>query len=514
MVFIAVTAVIVLLVTLATFNVGQLSYHRIKLQNTVDAATYSAAVAHARELNFSAYMNRGVIANQVAITQIVSITGWMRGYKTTYTGFVAELATFFANFSPLGAMWTVPANMLRSATPQALNVVEQVAGPAITALDFLIDGLGVASDAYHWAMMGAIPLRLVPEVIKANEGSDAGISLVGGVALAASVAKASTFSTTYEPKSQKDGDYRMAYVTQASTDLFYKNRSLPVPFYPIPMLIDPTRLVNPGFGPLLIMNFHSGGSTMKDAPGNVNDHLQGYSSLDATGTFIILCFTLNILGIPIPIPIPLPPLPNGMGAAYAGSSGWGSASALNPFSGNVNHRNGNNSGTDGAALVHYGGAHTLNPMTIIPAWIQTAMGPGTNLRQGVGINNYRDVQGNASGTTSNAANASTGDNKNDVAPAWVLEIERLQGTLITSNTGPYSIGGGTDGQLSLPPAFAGNKLRALARAEAYFSRPKGLFPRDDGKTEWGSLYSPYWQARLQPNGLLEQVGSILGTALF
>jgi hypothetical protein len=58
------------------------------------------------------------------------------------------------------------------------------------------------------------------------------------------------------------------------------------------------------------------------------------------------------------------------------------------------------------------------------------------------------------------------------------------------------------------------KMRAISKAEAYFSRPKSLFPRDDDKTEWGSLYSPYWQAHLLPNSLPEQVGSILATALF
>ena len=36
-----------------------------------------------------------------------------------------------------------------------------------------------------------------------------------------------------------------------------------------------------------------------------------------------------------------------------------------------------------------------------------------------------------------------------------------------------------------------------------------LFPRGDGKTEYGSLYNPYWQARLMPNNLLEQGASIL-----
>src|SRR5690606_24338027 len=126
---------------------------------------------------------------------------------------------------------------------------------------------------------------------------------------------------------------------------------------------------------------------------------------------------------------------------------------------------------------------------------------------------------NATGTTSNQASATgpqSSNNQNIRAPAWVVEIERGTGSLKTSTTGnTYQIGGGTDGQLSLTAEMNGGKMRALSKAEAYFSRPKSLFPREgDSKTEWGSLYSPYWQARLLPNSVPEQAASILGTALF
>jgi hypothetical protein len=50
----------------------------------------------------------------------------------------------------------------------------------------------------------------------------------------------------------------------------------------------------------------------------------------------------------------------------------------------------------------------------------------------------------------------------------------------------------------------------MAKAQAYFNRPTDLFARGDGKTEYGSLYSPYWQAHLLPNSLLEQAASMLG----
>jgi len=58
------------------FNVGQLSREKTKLVNTADAVAYSAGVVHARALNFNAYSNRALIANEVLIAQMVSLSSW------------------------------------------------------------------------------------------------------------------------------------------------------------------------------------------------------------------------------------------------------------------------------------------------------------------------------------------------------------------------------------------------------------------------------------------------------
>jgi hypothetical protein len=59
------------------FNTGQLSAEKTKLVNTADAVAYSAAVMHARMLNFDAYTNRALIANEVTVAQMVSVSSWM-----------------------------------------------------------------------------------------------------------------------------------------------------------------------------------------------------------------------------------------------------------------------------------------------------------------------------------------------------------------------------------------------------------------------------------------------------
>jgi len=58
------------------FNTSQLTHEKTKLVNTADAVAYSAGVMHARALNFNAYTNRALLANEVMIAQAASIASW------------------------------------------------------------------------------------------------------------------------------------------------------------------------------------------------------------------------------------------------------------------------------------------------------------------------------------------------------------------------------------------------------------------------------------------------------
>lgn len=58
------------------FNVSQLTREKTKLVNTSDAVAYSAGVMHARAMNFASYTNRALVADEVAIAQMVSLASW------------------------------------------------------------------------------------------------------------------------------------------------------------------------------------------------------------------------------------------------------------------------------------------------------------------------------------------------------------------------------------------------------------------------------------------------------
>ena len=64
------------------FNTGQLSQEKTKLVSTADAVAYSAGVMHARAMNFTAYGNRALIANEVLVAQMVSLSSWAQYAET------------------------------------------------------------------------------------------------------------------------------------------------------------------------------------------------------------------------------------------------------------------------------------------------------------------------------------------------------------------------------------------------------------------------------------------------
>ncbi|MBS0553370.1 MAG: hypothetical protein JSS47_12720, partial [Proteobacteria bacterium] len=64
------------------FNSGRAVDEKLRITNAADSAAYSVAVLEARALNFDAYSNRAIVANQVAIAQAVSLASWIHYFDT------------------------------------------------------------------------------------------------------------------------------------------------------------------------------------------------------------------------------------------------------------------------------------------------------------------------------------------------------------------------------------------------------------------------------------------------
>lgn len=64
------------------FNTGQVTAEKTRLVTTADAVAHGAGVMQARALNFDAYANRALVANEVLVAQMVSFSSWAQYAQT------------------------------------------------------------------------------------------------------------------------------------------------------------------------------------------------------------------------------------------------------------------------------------------------------------------------------------------------------------------------------------------------------------------------------------------------
>ncbi|TBO32919.1 hypothetical protein EYS42_07080 [Aquabacterium lacunae] len=84
---------------LYVFNAGQLIHDKGKLVNAADAAAYSGGLMQARALNYAAYTNRALLANEMTVAQTVGLTSWLR-FQSRH----AQMANLFGCRTP----WNLP----------------------------------------------------------------------------------------------------------------------------------------------------------------------------------------------------------------------------------------------------------------------------------------------------------------------------------------------------------------------------------------------------------------------
>ncbi len=201
-----------LLVAIAVFNVGQTVSEKMRITNTADAAVYSGAVWQARTLNFQAYTNRAMIANEVAIAQTISLISWLR-----YVDQTAKNIPDIASWNPAmdAAMAAVGANVTD------MNAALIKAAPdIITSLSAINhDVLSSSQDMVHNAGFMASS-EVINAVIKANDSNARQTT--------ASKALFATYESDYENFTKNfSGSYRtrMRTIVNRSLDKFIKRRS-------------------------------------------------------------------------------------------------------------------------------------------------------------------------------------------------------------------------------------------------------------------------------------------------
>lgn len=199
------------------FNTGQLTREKTKLVNTSDAVAYSAGAMHARLLNFDAYTNRAMIANTVAIAQLVSLSSWVQYIDNLAKFGEATLNPKFLPFYP---------------SYQAALLIGPTAKEALVDLGTL-NGLATGSDLIirkalmnaQWVAYQAITAarkEVMDEVAQANYRND------GTVVVDPLTAEEFTsFVTRYSDEQRTR--FAEAAKTSASRDRFVPKRSWSLP---------------------------------------------------------------------------------------------------------------------------------------------------------------------------------------------------------------------------------------------------------------------------------------------
>ena len=472
----AVVCMLVFLVgTLVLFNTGMAVNKKIQLNNTADAAAYSAAVQQARTYNLIAYLNRAQVANEVCIAQMVSWHSWMN-FAISGTDHFADAANDIGialDITGVGAEVGLALNEMAAELKEAKQVMVQARNGMKTGFTVGIGLLSVANAAYADAARFAadaqvadIP-KVVDTVIKQNTSNaqgetnekPAGLNAKSLVLLESQLATANTkfiklyqvpnsASASSNPRRTADAD-RLVNVVMEARDGFSRERN----------------------GDLLGLHKRGGTDLISYNRWGAMDSLQ-----------VKITFFLKTL-----IELPLAwggaaAVKNQNGAAFSNltdaDNGWRS-----PFDyDHTNEARFNGARDNGDA----GDQARLHPAD-----------PNNNdaiLTNYQGLHSYEDtaakmaIQPYASSNPSDETQALT------VGPYFTVAVEQNISDVRTADNVPHM--GGTPDVVAHDKT-QNNKMTALASAQVYFDRPATLFPRNtDRDRELGNLFSPYWQARL------------------
>lgn len=153
------------LMSFVLFNTGQTVSDKSRIVNTADSAAYSGLLWQARAMNFQAYTNRAMVANQVAMAQAVSINSWSAYIKKTGQ----NLNTAFGWVPYVGAV-TAILERVGEGIDLVLKPISQGMLSVVNAVNM---SLSVAQDAMYYSAFVATP-DVVNSVVKSNSAKVVG----------------------------------------------------------------------------------------------------------------------------------------------------------------------------------------------------------------------------------------------------------------------------------------------------------------------------------------------------
>lgn len=147
------------------FGVGQVTASKQRLTNAADAAAYSAALWRARVLNFQAYANRAIVAQEVAVAQAVTLVSWAKYFER----FTRNASTLAAAYPPAAPVLTAAADLAQTARElterTAAEEIRVRAAPTTGYKSLLARSQEVLQRAADGFALGAV----ANEIVRAND---------------------------------------------------------------------------------------------------------------------------------------------------------------------------------------------------------------------------------------------------------------------------------------------------------------------------------------------------------
>jgi hypothetical protein len=471
-------AIVWFLVTLAAccamfavvYNVGQVTSEKEKTVNAADASALSGALVEARILNFEAYTNRAMIANEVTIAQLVSADSWV-SYDATMAQYLDDYLQVLAVIPIVGTAIVSALDGYSEAMQYAQQVTQTIVQTAIPACDLAITVLkGAREGAYS---LGSIAANSVASgIANANETTfggriDSQPQLNPAFEAFFLVQNTQAWLDFQKPYGDDDRTNAKAVIL-ASRDQFSTQRGAGPLIDTINTLLEAGGLISSGG-----TSYYGFDKTSTQTVLQGFDHWAAQDSLDPfqaslsfCGLFHPLCYQKTYL-----------PVPLAYGRADAGTDGGVSDST-------------------GKDLCHLNGFSLLGLAGTTTNCELAA--ENSDAMSSNGIPNIRDLA------------KPGGPNTPDPTLTFVAGVQRAgSGAITTQNIG--SPGMNTvqvPGPLGSPDVKDnmqnGGQLTSIAFAKVFFLRPdwntkditEANLPRPDHVHEYASLYNPYWQARL------------------
>lgn len=465
----AILGVTILMLTL--FNTSQVVSEKMRIVNTADAAAYSGMVVQARTMNYTAYTNRAMVANQVALAQMVTLFSF--GPYLERLGVNIARVLRFIPYAGLAI-----ASVVQTATrigSKAIQLYVQLNTPIINGFQIVITE---AQRTANVASVAATPL-IVKKVVQANDANyevtAAGIAGLG--------INAKDWSGVSKRYSNNLYQVRKAELAKASRDGFSTSKR--------------------GWGKKKIADiwflysyFQRDADTRLISKGSKNSRRRSNMKWEWKAKDTISLW---------------------VGTRYWGKTGrfswgWKSAEGEAPIGWASAYMSSNGRDFDANASGCWVGSWFCNKGWGFKNKRAESWADGVKKRLSAGYRGmqpYYDLADTGRGSRVRA--------KRDPITALGIEVRRKVNSPIRTSSNINNLGStkayakgstrngmGATGLFRVDDQFAGNNygVSAVARAELYFSRPVGVGKRfgfnrrADNKKEYANLFNPYWDVRL------------------